>query len=76
MDDRWPLPLQTGEREFSLPSEIYQIEKLPVDVLRNLGIELLDREGKRVKIVLNSHKKIEKVLTDLFFYAKEYVSGS
>ncbi len=76
MNDKWPLPLQVGEREFSLPFEVYRIEKLPVDVLKNLGISLSRREGGRVKIVLNSHKRAEEILTDLLFYVKEYVSES
>ncbi len=76
MNDNWPLPLQTGEREFSLPFEVYRIEKLPVNVLKNLGISLSRREGERVKIVLDSHERPEEILTNLLFYVKEYVTGS
>ncbi len=74
MNDNWPLPLQTGEREFSLPFEVYRIEKLPGDVLKNLGISLSKREGERVKIIVDSSDRPEEILTDLLFYIKEYVS--
>ncbi len=76
MNDNWPLPLQTGEREFSLPFEVYRIEKLPVDIIKNLGVKVLGREEERIKIVLDSHERPEEILTNLLFYVKEYVTGS
>lgn len=70
------IPLQVGQSEFFLPSQVYRINELPSNLLEDLGIKVRGKKGKRVRIVLNSLERPEEVLSKLLFYAKEYVSGS